>query len=60
MCWEERRERKEKKNKYVKLSRGRWRRHIYVKDYCNGKITGGKANKGINVQKIIIGLKRKK
>ena len=32
ICWEERRERKERKNRYAKLNRGRWRRFIYIKD----------------------------
>ena len=34
--------------------------HLYtLKINCKGKITVGKANKGINVEKIIIGLKIK-
>ena len=31
-----------------------------LKINCNGKRTVGKANKGINVEKIIIGLKKEK
>ena len=49
----ERKERKKKrKNRYAQLSRGRWRRSIYIKDYLQGQKTVGKANKRINVEKI--------
>ena len=41
---------KEGKNRYGKLNRGRWR-FIYEIN-CKGKRTVGKANKGINVEKI--------
>ena len=43
-------ERKERKNRYAKLNRGRWR-SIYIKDYLQGERTVGKAKKGINVEK---------
>ena len=43
-------ERKERKNRYAKLNRGRWR-FIYIKDTLQGKSTLGKTNKGINVEK---------
>ena len=49
-------ERKKRKNRYAKLNRGRERRFIYVKE-LQGEIRLGKANEGINVEKIIIGLK---
>ena len=45
--WEER---KERKSRYAKLNRGRWR-SIYIKDYLQGERTVGKAKKGINVEK---------
>ena len=48
---------KKRKNRYAKLNRGGWRRFIYIKINCKGKRTVGKANKGINVEKILIGLK---
>ena len=48
-------ERKERKNRYAKLNRQR--RFIPLKVNCKGKRTVGKANEGINVEKIIIGLK---
>jgi len=32
---------------------------MYIKGYCKGKRTVGKANKGKNVEKRIIGLKLK-
>ena len=51
ICSGERRERKERRNRYAKFNRGRWRRFIYIKDNCKGKRTVGKANKGINVKK---------
>ena len=51
---------KKRKNRYAKLNRGRYRRFIYIlKIKCKGKSTVGKANKGINVEKII-GLKNQK
>ena len=43
---------KKRKNRYAKLNRGRWRIFIFIKINCKGKRTVGKANKGINVQKI--------
>ena len=43
---------KERKNRYTKLNRGRWRRFVYIKINCNGRRTIGKANKGVNVEKI--------
>ena len=43
---------KERKNWYAKLNRGRWRRFI-LKINCNEKRIVGKANKGINVENII-------
>ena len=46
-------ERKKRKNRYLKLNRSRWRRFIYIKD----KRTVGKANKGLNVEKNVLGLK---
>ena len=49
-------ERKKRKNRHAKLNRGRERRFIYVKE-LQGEIRLGKANEGINVEKIIIGLK---
>ena len=49
-------ERKKRKYRYAKLNRGRERRFIYVKE-LQGEIRLGKANEGINVEKIIIGLK---
>ena len=47
-------ERKERKNRYAKLNRNRWRFIYILKINCNGKRTVGKANKRINVEKIII------
>ena len=41
---------KERKSRYGKLNRGKWRRFIY-KSNCKGKRTVEKANKGINVEK---------
>ena len=41
---------KERQNKYAKLNRYRRRRFIYIN--CKVKRTVGKANKGINVEKI--------
>ena len=46
-------ERKKRKNRYAKLNRGRYA----LKINCKGKRIVGKANKGIDVEKIIIGLK---
>ena len=46
-------ERKGKQDRYAKLNRGKWRRFIYIKINCKGKRTVGKANKRINVEKII-------
>ena len=45
-------ERKERKTRYAKLNGGQWRRFIYIKDKLQGERTVGKANKGINVEKI--------
>ena len=47
---------KERKNRYAKLNRGKWRFIYVLKIDCKGKRTIRKANKGINVKKII-GLK---
>ena len=47
-----RKERKKEKKGYAKLNRYRWRRFIHIKDSLQGKRTEGKANKGINVEKI--------
>ena len=47
---------KEKKNTYAKLNRGRRQWFIYLKINCKRRIVG-KANKGINCVKNIIGLK---
>ena len=49
----------ERKNRYAKLNRGRWRRFIYIKFWLLGKRAVGKVNKGINVENII-GLKKLK
>ena len=49
-------ERKRRKNRYAKLNKGRKRRFIHIKGSFKGKRTVGKANKEINVEKII-GLK---
>ena len=43
--------RKERKNRYTKLNRGRWSLYT-LKITCKGKRTVGKAIKGINVEKI--------
>ena len=47
-CWEERRERK---NRYAKLEVDK-ENLFTLKANCKGKRTVGKANKGINVEKI--------
>ena len=44
-------ERKERKNRYGKLNRGRWRRLYTLKINCKEKRTVGKANEGISVEK---------
>ena len=41
-------------NRYVKLNRGSKEDLYALKINCSGEITVGKANKGINVEKIII------
>ena len=48
---------KRRKTRYAKLNRDRWTRFIYIEVNIKGKRTVGKPNKGINVEKIIIGLK---
>ena len=42
---------KERKNRYAKLNRGKWRFIYVLKIDCKGKRTIRKANKGINVKK---------
>ena len=42
-------ERKERKNRYAKLNRGKWR-FIYIKDKLQGEKNSRKAKKGINVE----------
>ena len=50
-------ERKERKNRYAKLEVDK---DLYTLRFsCKGNRIVGKANKGINVEKIIIGLKIK-
>ena len=50
-------ERNKRKNRYAKLNRGN-KEYLYtLKINCKGKRTVGKAKKGINVEKITIGLK---
>ena len=52
-------ERNKRKNRYAKLNRGN-KEYLYtLKINCKGKRTVGKESKGINVEKIIIGLKIK-
>ena len=48
---------KKRKNRYAKLEVDK--KTYTLKINCKGKRTVGKANKGINVEKIIIGLKIK-
>ena len=48
---------KERKDRYGKLNRGDKEDLYALKINCKRKRTVGKANKGINVEKIIIGLK---
>ena len=43
-------ERNERKNRYAKLNRGKWR-FIYIKDKPQGERTVGRANEGINEEK---------
>ena len=50
-------ERKKRNNRYAKLIEVDKEDLYTVKINCKGKRTVGKANKGINVEKIIIGLK---
>jgi len=50
-------ERKKINNRYAKLNRSRKEYLHILKINCKEKRTVGKANKGINVQKLIIGLK---
>ena len=52
-------ERKKRNNRYAKLIEVDKEDLYTVKINCKGKRTVGKANKGINVEKIIIGLKIK-
>ena len=50
---------KEKKEQICKVRQ--WQiKKIYIKINCKGKRAIGKANKGINVEKIVIGLKKLK
>ena len=50
ICWDERKERKEGNNRYAKLNVDK--EDLYTLNInCKGKITVGKANKGINVEK---------
>jgi len=50
ICWDERKERKEGKNRCAKLDVDK--EDLYTLNInCKGKITVGKANKGINVGK---------
>ena len=51
-CWEERKERKERKNRYAELNRGRWTRFVYIKVKLQWDKNSGKADRGINVEKI--------
>ena len=53
-------ERKKRKSRYAKLNRHRWRRFIYIKIKCKGKRTVGKANKGVNVEKICLKIEKLK
>ena len=48
---------KERKNRYAKLNRDGEEDLYTLKTDCKEKRTVGKANKGINVEKITIGLK---
>ena len=50
-------ERKKRKNRYARLKVVDKEDLFSLMFNCNGKRTVGKANKGINVEKIIIGLK---
>ena len=52
--------RKERKNRHTKLNKVDKGDLYILKINCKGKRTVGKANKGINVEKIIIGLKIRK
>ena len=52
-------ERKKRKTRYAKLIEVDKEGLYTLKIYCKGKATVGKANKGINVEIIIIGLKIK-
>ena len=42
---------KERKNRYAKLNRGRWRRFIYIKDQLQGGKAVGNADTWIHVEK---------
>ena len=44
-------ERKERKNRFAKLNKGRWRRFTYIKEELQGGKNSRKG-KGINVEKI--------
>ena len=48
---------KERKNRYAKLNRGRWRRFIYIRDQLQGGKNSGKGNQRNKCRKNIIGLK---
>ena len=50
---------KERKNRYAEFDRGRKIRYIYIKDYLQSEKNSRERKKGINVGKIIIGLKIK-
>ena len=51
ICWDERKERKEGKNRYAKLNVDK--EDLYtLKINCKGKRTVGKANKWVNVEKM--------
>ena len=50
---------KRKKKQICKVKQEQMKK-IYIKINCKGKRAIGKANKGINVEKIVIGLKKLK
>ena len=50
---------KERKNRYAKLNRDRWRRCIYIKDWLQGE-KNSKKGKQINKHKNIIGFNKLK
>ena len=60
ICWEERKERKEKRNRYAKLNTCRVRRFIYIKDLLQGEKNSRKGKQMNNCRKNIIGFQKLK